>query len=70
MTVDLKSIGNETPLAVSIPKLARLTGISEGTLYLKANQGVLPGCKKLGKRWLVHLETFERWLKTGNGEES
>ena len=53
------------PIAVSIPQLARLTGLSEGTLYMRANQSELPGCRKIGARWLVHLETFEEFLKTG-----
>ena len=53
------------PIAVSIPQLARLTGVSEGTLYMRANQSELPGCRKIGARWVVHLETFEEFLKTG-----
>jgi len=53
------------PIAVSIPQLARLTGMSEGALYMRANQAELPGCRKIGARWLVHLETFEEFLKTG-----
>ena len=57
------------PLAVSIPQLARLTGISEGLLYIKANSGELPGCRRIGKRFLVHLETFNDYLKSGMGEE-
>ena len=69
MALDLKPMASEAPLAVSIPKLSRLCGISETTLYMKANEGVLTGCKKLGKRWLVHLETFERWL-TSDAEEA
>ena len=60
---------DEKPLAVSIPQLARLTGVSEGTLYLRANEGSLPGCRRIGKRWVVHLETFNDFLKTGMGEE-
>ena len=58
---------DETPLAVSIPRLARLTGISEGTLYRRANEGSLPGCRKLGKRIFVHIEEFNEWLRTGTG---
>ena len=60
----------EKPLAVSIPQLARLTGVSEGTLYLRANEGSLPGCRRIGKRWVVHLETFNDFLKAGMGEEA
>ncbi len=59
----------DTPLAVSIPQLARLTGVSEGTLYLRANEGSLPGCRRIGKRWVIHLETFNDFLKSGMGEE-
>jgi predicted DNA-binding transcriptional regulator AlpA len=57
-------------LAVSIPKLARLTGLSEGTLYRRANDDSLPGCRKLGKRIFVHLETFNEYMKTGIGVDS
>ena len=67
--MELKST-TETPIAVSIPQLARLTGVSEGTLYLRANEGSLPGCRRIGKRWVVHLETFNDFLKTGMGEEA
>jgi predicted DNA-binding transcriptional regulator AlpA len=59
----------ERPMAVSIPDLARLTGISEGLLYIKANADELPGCRRIGKRFLVHLATFEDYLKNGMGEE-
>ena len=58
----------DKPMAVSIPELARLTGLSEGLLYIKANEGQLPGCRRVGKRFLVHVETFESWLKAGNSE--
>jgi excisionase family DNA binding protein len=57
------------PIAVSIPELARMTGISEGLLYIKANSGELPGCRRIGKRFLVHLETFDSYLKAGTGAE-
>ena len=59
----------DNPIAVSIPDLARLTGLSEGLLYIKANAGELPGCRRIGKRFLVHLETFDDYLKSGMGEE-
>ena len=67
--MELKSTA-DTPLAVSIPQLARLTGVSEGTLYLRANEGSLPGCRRIGKRWVVHLETFNDFLKSGMGEKA
>ena len=65
MTLELKAAGEDLPMAVSIPKLSRLTGLSEGTLYLKANEGSLPGCRRIGKRFLIHIATFEEWLRTG-----
>ncbi len=62
-------IGDGGPLAVSIPDLARLTGLSEELLYIKANEGNLPGCRRIGKRFLVHFETYNDYLKAGTGEE-
>ena len=59
----------EVPMAVSIPQLARRTGLSEALLYQKANLGELPGCRRIGKRFLVHLETFENWVKEGTGDQ-
>ena len=57
------------PMAVSIPVLALQTGLSEALLYQKANEGILPGCRRLGKRFLVHLPTFENWLNDGMGDQ-
>lgn len=56
-------------IAVSIPELARITGLSEGLLYLQANAGTLPGCRRISTRFLVHLETFDKYLKSGMGQE-
>ena len=56
-------------LAVSIPELAVRTGLSEFLLYSQANAGNLPGCRRIGRRFLVHVPTFERWLADGWGEE-
>ena len=53
----------------SIPELALEYGTSESLLYNLANQGKLPGCRRLGKRFVVHRETFEDWLKGGMGDE-
>lgn len=61
--------GVEKPMAASIPELARWTGVSESLLYSLANEGKLPGCRRLSTRFVVHVETFENWLKSGNGEE-
>jgi predicted DNA-binding transcriptional regulator AlpA len=62
-------VTTKRPLAVSIPELSRLTGLSEGLLYAKANEGSLPGCRRIGKRFVCHLETFLDYLKSGSGDE-
>ena len=62
-------IAPDKPIGVSIPELSKITGLSPSLLYGRANQGDLPGCRRIGKRFLVHLETFENYLKAGNGEE-
>ena len=57
-------------VAASIPEMAQRTGLSKGLLYAKANQGSLPGCRRIGKRFVIHIATFEEWLKAGMGDES
>lgn len=57
-------------IAASIPEIARRTGLGESLLYGLANLGKLPGCRRVGsKRFLVHIETFENWLRSGAGDE-
>lgn len=57
-------------MAASIPEIARQTGLGESLLYGLANIGKLPGCRRVGsKRYLVHIATFEDWLKSGAGDE-
>lgn len=63
-------VAESARIAVSIPELARLTGLSEGLLYIKANQGELPGCRRIGRRFLVHLATFDEFLTSGAGEQA
>ena len=52
----------------SIPDMASEYGVSEALLYGLANRGDLPGCRRLGKRFVIHRATFEEWLKTGTGD--
>ena len=52
----------------SIPDLASEYGVSEALLYGLANRGDLPGCRRLGKRFVIHRATFEEWLKAGTGD--
>jgi predicted DNA-binding transcriptional regulator AlpA len=61
--------GIDKPMAASIPELARCTGVSESLLYSLANEGKLPGCRRLSSRFIIHIETFENWLKAGTGDE-
>lgn len=58
------------PLAMSIREAASEAGVSEHTLYTLANKGHLPGCRRLGKRFVLHRSTFEEWLKSGMGDDS
>ena len=59
----------DKPSGASIPELATEYQVSESTLYSLANQGRLPGARRLGKRIVIHRATFEEWLKTGMGDE-
>ena len=51
----------------SIPELAEEFGVSETVLYGLANTGQLPGARRLGKRIVVHRQTFEQWMQEGQG---
>ena len=51
----------------SIPELSRQYGVSETLLYALANDGKLPGARRIGKRIVIHVETFEEWIKEGMG---
>jgi predicted DNA-binding transcriptional regulator AlpA len=59
----------EKRTGASIPELAAEYGVSEALLYSLANCGELPGCRRLGKRFVVHRQTFENWLQAGRGDE-
>ena len=61
-------ITQEPPLAMSIAEAASQAGVSAAVLYSLANQGQLPGARRLGKRIVIHRATFEAWLKAGVGE--
>ena len=62
-------IFQDKPSGVSIPELAAEYQVSESTLYSLANQGRLPGARRLGKRIVIHRQTWEEWLKTGMGDD-
>jgi predicted DNA-binding transcriptional regulator AlpA len=63
------SNGSTPTIGIDIPELSAITGLSESLLYSQANAGKLPGCRRIGRRYLVHVPTFERWLADGWGDE-
>ena len=66
---DILGIDQKKRLGASIPEMASEYGVSEALLYSLANRGALPGCRRLGKRFLIHRDTFEDWIKSGMGDE-
>ena len=58
----------EKPVGMSIAEAAAEAGVSESTLYSLANQGKLPGARRIGKRIIIHRATFLSWLAEGMGE--
>ena len=56
---------------LSLDEAAILTGISRSLLFRLANEGRLPGCRRLpgSRRFLLHFPTFEGWVKSGSGED-
>lgn len=63
------NIDHQHQIGASIPNLALEYGVSEALLYSLANRGELPGCRRIGKRFVIHRETFEEWVKSGKGDE-
>ena len=61
-------ITTDPPIGMSISEAATQAGVSESTLYALANQGKLPGARRVGKRIVIHRETFLRWLADGMGK--
>ena len=41
-------------------------GLSKNSTYEAAERGEVPGAFRIGKRWLVSRETFERFLSGKN----
>lgn len=58
----------EKPIGMSISEAASEAQVSESTLYALANQGKLPGARRVGKRIVVHRGVFEEWLRDGMGQ--
>lgn len=47
---------------LNIERAARQFGTSAHTLRAAAKSGKLPGARKIGGRWFVHLATLERYF--------
>jgi len=58
----------KSPAGMSILEAATEAQVSTATLYSLANRGKLPGARRIGKRIVIHRETFLRWLADGMGE--
>ena len=58
----------EQQMAISIKEAAQMLGVYTATLYSIADEGKLPGARRLGKRIVIHRTTFEKWWKEGTGE--
>jgi predicted DNA-binding transcriptional regulator AlpA len=62
-------VTTERPVVCNISELAKMAGVSEGLLYTKANQGKFPGCRRIGKRFVCHVDTFLDYLRSGTGDD-
>jgi hypothetical protein len=45
------------------PDAGRKLGLSKNSAYNAAVRGEIPGCFRIGKRWLVSVDPFERALQ-------
>jgi excisionase family DNA binding protein len=50
---------------VTIPELARDYSLSASYLYRLAHENKLPGCRRLGYRFVCLREEFDEWLRAG-----
>ena len=64
MTTDLTLKSNQKKGA-TITELAEDYGLSVSYLYRLAHQNKLPGCRRLGYRFVCLREEFESWLRSG-----
>jgi excisionase family DNA binding protein len=56
------------PMGMSVNEAAAELGVATATLYSLANEGKLPGARRIGKRIIIHREVFTKWLSEGVGE--
>lgn len=56
-------------IGISIDEAADMVGCSASLLYVIARRGGLAGCRRLGKGFIIHRETFEAWWRAGHGDD-
>ena len=60
---DIRLIPVGRPATLTIKEAAKLLGISRGFAYELARRSELPGCRRLGRRYVVSRLELERWLR-------
>ena len=65
MTADTESEPAPKKFGANISQLAQESGLSESYLRRLAKENRLPGCRRLGWRYICHRQEFENWLKAG-----
>ena len=64
---DIQLNAGGLPATMTITEAARTLGISRQLAYELARRFELPGCRKLGARYVVVRRVLDRWLDGGSG---
>ena len=54
----------------TLDEVAQILGLSKNTTYGAAQKGEIPGCFRIGRKWLVGRAAFDRWIETMIAEPS
>ena len=54
----------------TIAELAEDYALSKSFLWKLARQGELPGCRKIGSRYIVLRAEFESWIREGGPDQT
>jgi len=65
MVTDTESGPASKKFGANISELAQESGLSESYLRRLAKENRLPGCRRLGWRFICHRQEFEEWLRAG-----
>lgn len=60
--------GVAEPEFSTIDELSRRTRLDRKTLYIAANEGNLPGARRIGRSIRVHTATFLDWFRTQSSD--